>query len=92
MDPSIAITEHPMIFEKTTGDTFVPLELKEGAWVMADTQSSQHNLPFSDATPLLAAESKLRALPSLHFVPYYFRANRGGKGHMRVGLRKWLKE
>ncbi|KAF2396785.1 DUF1680-domain-containing protein [Trichodelitschia bisporula] len=24
----------------------------------------------------------------LHFVPFYFRANRPGKGHMRVGLRK----
>lgn len=23
----------------------------------------------------------------LVFVPYYFRANRGGKGHMRVGLK-----
>lgn len=24
----------------------------------------------------------------LVFVPYYFRANRGGKGHMRVGLKR----
>lgn len=81
-----------MTVEKTTGDTFVPLELKEGACVMANTQNSHHNLPFSNATPLLAAESKLRALSSLRFVPYYFRANRGGKGHMRVGLRQWLKK
>ena len=24
----------------------------------------------------------------LVFIPYYLRSNRGGKGHMRVGLRK----
>lgn len=75
-----------------TGDTFVPLELKEGACVTTDRRGSQHNLPFSDAASILAAESKLEALPSLRFVPYYFRANRSGKGHMRVGLRQWLKK
>ena len=25
----------------------------------------------------------------LKFVPYYFRANRRGRGHARVGLKRW---
>ena len=29
-----------------------------------------------------------RTVDELHFVPYYYRGNRDGKGHMRVGLRK----
>ena len=33
-----------------------------------------------------------RGAEKLHFMPYYFRANRGGKEHMRVGLRRWRRE
>lgn len=32
--------------------------------------------------------SSTEHISELKFVPYYFRANRGGRGHMRVGLRK----
>lgn len=31
-----------------------------------------------------------RMLEELNFVPFYFRANRGGRGHSRVGLRRWV--
>jgi hypothetical protein len=38
--------------------------------------------------PLSAVESLQRGqVDVLRFIPYYFRANRGGKGQMRVGLR-----
>lgn len=33
-------------------------------------------------------QSKLPGIEQLHFIPYALRANRGGKGHMRVGIRK----
>ena len=35
----------------------------------------------------IAGQSK-GAPRELHFVPFYYRANRPGKGHMRVGLRR----
>jgi uncharacterized protein len=36
----------------------------------------------------LEARRAIRDSPSeLHFIPFYFRANRGGRGQMRVGLR-----
>ena len=69
----------------------MPLELKDGAYVVAEMEGYHGGLPFSDAASHLINESKLKPLPSLHFVPYYFRANRGGKGHMRVGLRRWVR-
>lgn len=45
-----------------------------------------------DPTPGVAQESVRSTysdtVRALNFVPYYFRANRAGKGHMRVGLRR----
>lgn len=35
-----------------------------------------------------SAEERGNVPQTLKFVPYYFRANRTGKGHMRVGLRR----
>lgn len=40
-------------------------------------------LPEASSTEVASDVGK-----ALKFVPYYFRANRGGKGHMRVGLRR----
>lgn len=33
---------------------------------------------------------KAEPLERLRFVPYYFKANRGGKGMSRVGLKEWV--
>lgn len=68
--------------DSVLGDTYVTLIVKEGA-SMLDTQA------FGD-TPFLTDNglSSGKALPDLRFVPYYFRANRGGRGHMRVGLKR----
>ena len=38
---------------------------------------------------LQESRSKKGSVDKLHFVPYYYRANRDGKEHMRVGLRRW---
>ena len=37
---------------------------------------------------LFKAVVHARPLKALYSIPYYFRANRGGKGQMRVGLHK----
>lgn len=34
---------------------------------------------------------RTRIVEELNFVPFYFRANRGGRGHSRVGLRRWIR-
>lgn len=44
--------------------------------------NNDRNVPFD--SPVTGIGTTKR---DLNFVPYYFRANRGGKGHMRVGLR-----
>jgi len=73
-----------------TGDSFIALNLHSGA----TTLSGKENTSFSpgpgvDAVALQAKISQSEPVDVLRFVPYYFRANRKGKGHMRVGLRQW---
>jgi hypothetical protein len=45
--------------------------------------------PDSEVAPFHAASQKQDPdrQETLHFIPYFARANRGGKGQMRVGLR-----
>ncbi|KAI3397353.1 hypothetical protein diail_10803 [Diaporthe ilicicola] len=65
------------------GETYVGLTLKKGGIV----------IPQEELLPALEARANLEALVrgkegvDLHFVPYWARANRGGKHQMRVGIR-----
>lgn len=65
------------------GETYIGITLKKGGIV----------IPPEELTPALEANKSLEALVKgkervdLHFVPYWARANRGGKHQMRVGIR-----
>ncbi|KAL1600847.1 hypothetical protein SLS60_007235 [Paraconiothyrium brasiliense] len=69
-----------------TGDEYVGLSLENGT-KMLDIAQSQTGASMSerDFREQLDAGKDIK---ELHFVPYYFRANRAGKGHMRVGLQR----
>ena len=42
------------------------------------------------AVPVLEEKMKgIQLLDEVKFIPYYFRSNRGGRGEMRVGLKRW---
>lgn len=73
--------------DPTTGDSYVSLTLKDGARSMSADQISAY--PSVQVNDLRSAVQKAEQIQSLHFVPYYFRGNRGGKGHMRVGLKRF---
>ncbi|THW75575.1 DUF1680-domain-containing protein [Aureobasidium pullulans] len=75
------ITEEE-VHDPNSGISYVALNVTKGASIL-DTQAFEE-------TPFLTNDklSKRKPLQELKFVPYYFRANRGGKGHMRVGLKK----
>lgn len=84
MDDKATVTEHGTT-DKATGDSFVSLTLKNGARKL--NQSALNANPELSHSDLKSAIQKSEVVPELHFVPYYFRANRG-RGHMRVGLKK----
>ncbi|KAK5698336.1 hypothetical protein LTR17_023743 [Elasticomyces elasticus] len=90
VDPSVPLVEQHISAEEVTGDSYVRLELKNGATnVKSVAQDKTRSAPFVDALEFLDSERKHEPLRSLNFIPYYFRANRGGTGQMRVGLRAW---
>lgn len=64
------------------GETYVGIKLKKGGIV----------IPQEELAPSLGSKGleelvKGRETVDLHFVPYWARANRGGKHQMRVGIR-----
>ncbi|KAK3684591.1 hypothetical protein LTR37_020122 [Vermiconidia calcicola] len=81
LDPRCKIEERS-VYDDASGDSFVGLTVSDGASAI-DLQKLQ-------ASPAVDAQASQHATPikELQFVPYYFRANRGGKGQMRVGLRR----
>lgn len=88
-DPSSQLRERLVENEETTGDSFVALDLHSGATSLARKEMPDPVAPSVDAVALEREIGKNEPLELLHFVPYYFRANRKGRGHMRVGLRQW---
>ncbi|KIW85515.1 hypothetical protein Z517_00907 [Fonsecaea pedrosoi CBS 271.37] len=74
------------VTDATTRDTYVALTT-EGV--------SKLNMKHLHACPgVVVREPEMQILDKgviteLNFVPYYFKANRGGRGHARVGLRRW---
>ena len=74
--------------DKVTGDTYVALTVAKGASLLKTDRINAH--PGVEIGPLDGvAQSDDSVIDELNFVPYYFRANRGGRGHARVGLRRW---
>ncbi|GIZ44116.1 hypothetical protein CKM354_000732500 [Cercospora kikuchii] len=72
--------------DDATGDKYVALTLHNGARRL-DPKVVAGN-PVIDAKHLQAQLEASERIETLKFVPYFFRANRGGKGHMRVGLKR----
>ncbi|KAK4626203.1 Non-reducing end beta-L-arabinofuranosidase [Fulvia fulva] len=72
--------------DATTGDSYVSLILKDGARNISAGQIPAY--PSVGVEDLRSAIQQAEKIECLHFVPYYFRGNRGGKGHMRVGLKR----
>ncbi|KAJ9613731.1 hypothetical protein H2204_014694 [Knufia peltigerae] len=90
IDPKCSIHQHH-VTDDTTGDTFVALTIPKGGASVLNL-SELHAGPEIEAEELHKGSTGSMVIDTnLNFVPYYFRANRGGKGQARVGLRRWHK-
>ena len=90
LDPACAVQEET-ITDKTSGDTLVALTVARGASVL--NTGDIHACPDVEAGELKKIEQSVdTVIDELKFVPYYFRANRGGRGQARVGLRRWHRD
>jgi len=72
--------------DPATGERYVKVMVRDGACIREARE-------IGNGSPAVATEKLLRSagrkIEELHFLPYYARANRGGSGQMRVGLRYW---
>lgn len=86
MDATADIVERH-VHDDSTGDDYIVLDLLRGAKSVSVTDHAVSG-PLIEDRQFQEACDKSEVLPVLRFVPYYFRANRGGKGQMRVGLKR----
>jgi uncharacterized protein len=87
LDPQCTI-EESTVTDKETNDTYVALKISKSASLMnLDTLHASPDVAVKKLNDITRADAKI--IDELNFVPYYFRANRGGQGQMRVGLRRW---
>ncbi|ETI28106.1 hypothetical protein G647_00555 [Cladophialophora carrionii CBS 160.54] len=87
LDPACSVGEK-VVSDATTGDQYVALTVAKDASIVR--RDLIHAEPGVDVDLL---DGAVRAggsvIDELNFIPYYFRASRGGSGQMRVGLKRW---
>jgi len=82
--------------EKETGERYVRVEIRDGACLL-DVEQLEGDGPAvavgtkGDSGKEEEGDAKVKRIERLVFVPYYTRANRKGKGMMRVGLGRWYR-
>ncbi|CAK7223847.1 hypothetical protein SBRCBS47491_005346 [Sporothrix bragantina] len=85
ISPSAEVQEEERVFE-ATGERYIAL--RTTGWSRSETKweaKQPGNLPGLQVDG--EKKTELGTERSLVFIPYYFRANRGGRGHMRVGMK-----
>lgn len=82
LDPAATVEEKKAPVEEV-GEPYVGLTVRNAAsFIEVDSKLAPHT------SLKVGAKEKFSSANELHFVPYALRDNRGGKGHMRVGIRR----
>jgi DUF1680 family protein len=84
LDPSCEITEEATSHPKL-GEACVALAAHNATSFL---KVDSYEAPQISLGVAQTSQKKLPDVELLHFIPYCLRDNRGGKGHMRVGIRR----
>jgi DUF1680 family protein len=82
IDPACLVTEK-LVTDSLGGEDYVSLEAHGGATIIDPSSVSGAMVKPGEST-----RSAKKLEEDLNFIPYCLRDNRGGKGHMRVGIRR----
>lgn len=83
-----AVTEKEMVDPNVPEERYVGITITEAAYVVdCSNLNVNGSIEKEELDNSLAAA---RVIDELKFVPYYYRANRGGRGMARVGLKQWV--
>lgn len=82
---NVEVKEEERVANETTGEKYIALHTTGWSRSVSEWESK----PAGSAPGIVEEAGKESVQGVEHplvFVPYYYRANRGGRGHMRVGL------
>ena len=82
LDPAAAVEENRRPADEV-GEPYIGLTVRNAASFVDIDQNLAPSVTRNSAT-----KGKASGADELHFIPYALRDNRGGKGHMRVGIRR----
>lgn len=82
LDPTAAIEEREGAADEV-GEPYIGLTIRNAASFIDVDKSHAPHMSLKSAT-----QEKASGADELHFIPYALRDNRGGNGHMRVGIRR----
>ena len=74
--------------DTTLGEHYVAIKATGGIYEQCVVETTMPGAESVTFQPLEASDEKM-GRNELRFVPYYLRANRGGRGQMRVGLKQF---
>jgi hypothetical protein len=91
LDANATITEN-LVTDEQTKEEYVQLKVHQGASVLDIERLEKHREgPSVTWKNLRNVADTCKVLDELTFVPYYFRGNRGGKGMLRTGIKRWIR-
>lgn len=88
LDPDAQVSEN-LVTDPLTEERYIGLCVHNGASLLP--QSKLHARPSIPWHSLVKTSAESEVVEDLHFIPYYFRSNRGGKGMSRTGIRRWIR-
>ncbi len=83
-----AVIEREIVDDNTHDERYVGVTVQRAAYVVDFDQLKPN--AFVDKEEFNETIQAATLIEELNFVPYYYRANRGGRGMARVGLKQWL--
>ncbi|KAF1845869.1 glycoside hydrolase family 127 protein [Cucurbitaria berberidis CBS 394.84] len=87
LDPQCQFTERN-VNDEGNNDNYIALTVEKGASLLDEGAFSA---PSTKVNKWDEAVNHGELVEELHFVPYFLRASRGGRGQARVGLKHWRK-
>ncbi|KAF2014206.1 glycoside hydrolase family 127 protein [Aaosphaeria arxii CBS 175.79] len=85
LDPKCQFIEHD-VRDRSTGDEYIALRVENGVSLF---KAGAVSGPSTEVKQSKAMRDQGEIVEKLNFVPYFFRASRGGNGQSRVGIRQW---
>jgi|SRR5690242_9436287 len=82
------VVEQEIADARWPDEKYIGITVKEAAYLVDFDKLSVDAFVEKEALNKTIETAEL--IEKLKFVPYYYRANRGGRGMARVGLRQWM--